>query len=102
MEFQEYPKAVYKLDDQRIVQGAAEEEQASSEGYGPWVCKTLREVAAPQGNEEQSSPLQPLDAPDGAAFNADDIDQVRAKLKELGISYHHASGLAKLQSLLPQ
>lgn len=65
--FQEFPKAVYKLDDQRIVQDAAEEEQATSEGYGPWVCKTLREVAAPQETGEQPSPLQPSDAPVGAA-----------------------------------
>lgn len=68
MEFIEYPKAVYKLDDQRIVQDAAEEAQAVADGYGPWVCKTLREVAAPQGDEEHPSPVQSLEpAPDGAA-----------------------------------
>lgn len=68
MEFHEYPKAVYKLDDQRIVQDAAEEAQAISEGYGPWVCHTLREVAAPQEDGEQATPLQPSEpAPEGAA-----------------------------------
>jgi hypothetical protein len=70
MDFHEYPKAVYKLDDQRIVQDAADEAQAASEGYGPWVCHTLREVAAPQGNEEQTPPLQSPEEPDGVASNA--------------------------------
>lgn len=65
MEFIEYPKAVYKEDDQRIVQDAAEEAIAKADGYGPWICKTLRANAAPQDNEQQAT--TEAQAPEGAA-----------------------------------
>lgn len=47
----------------------AEHATLTEAGYVPALVKAAP-VAAPQGNEEQTSPLQPLDAPDGAAFNA--------------------------------
>lgn len=55
MEFQEYPKGVYKLDELRIVADAAEEAAAVAEGFGPWVDPADR---APEEAEE--APDEPV------------------------------------------
>jgi len=57
--------------------------------------------AAPQEAQPHPSSVQPSAgiAPSGAAPNS--VDEARAVLDALGVSYHHRAGLEKLLSLIP-
>ena len=68
-------------------------------GYVPALVKA-EPVAAPQGNEDQSTPLKPLEAPSGAATHASKAD-VMAALDDAGIDYDKRLGVEKLRALLP-
>lgn len=76
-----------------------EHEALTVAGYVPALVKAAP-VAAPQGNEDQSTPLQPLDTPGGAASTLSKAE-LMAALDEAGIDYDKRLGVEKLRALLP-
>lgn len=64
MEFQDYPKAIYKGEQVLIVQNKQEEDAAPD--YGPWV-NPLEQSAESQEAEEQPNSTEPLSVPADSA-----------------------------------
>lgn len=78
MDFQEFPKCLYRGDEPLIVANEHEEAAARSGGFRFW-----------------SDADAPAEAPET-------VESLRAKLDALGIKYDQRFGVAKLAALLPQ
>lgn len=88
MEFQEYPKALYRKGEYIAVADAAEEEAQRTEGFTDWLAD----------HTAMQAPAAPADAPaDDATL---DRDALKARATELGIDFAKNISTAKLAELV--
>lgn len=82
MEFNEYPKALYKAGAYAEVQDAAEEDAKRADGFTDW-----------QADQDAMAPAD--EASDGLTR-----DEMKARAKDLGLAFKHNISNAALAELI--
>lgn len=83
MDFQEFPKALYKGEELAIVETADQEQAKRADGFRFW------------------SDPEPEADPSESDASGHTVESVRAQLDAAGIAYDKRLGLSKLIALLP-
>lgn len=87
MDFQEYPKALYKGGQQHIVDNAEQEDAAREGGHLDW-------------HDDQARLNEPTGTGTGAAEQPLDREALKARATELGIDYPRNVTTEKLAELI--
>lgn len=85
MQFQEYPKALYLAGQQLVVESAEQEDAARADGYDDWHADHARTEGGDAGEEQ-----------------APDRESLKAKAKELGLTFANNISTEKLAGLVAE